>query len=119
MLQTTNPTQPINFTDFLKIDIRVGTIVAATIFEEAKKPTYKLVIDLGPDLGLKNSSAQITQYYDPQELIGRQLLCVVNFLPKQIGPYMSEVLTLGVPDSNGQVVLVFPERNVPNGVRLF
>jgi tRNA-binding protein len=97
----------------------VGTIVEASIFEEAKKPAYKLLIDLGPELGLKKSSAQITAHYKPKELIGKQVLCVVNFPPKQIGPYMSEVLTLGVPDNYGHVVLVYPGITVPNGVKLF
>ena len=109
----------ITFSDFQKVDIRVGTIVEAKVFEEAKKPAYKLLVDLGPAMGLKQSSAQITNHYTPQALIGRQVLCVVNFPPKQIGPYISEVLTLGVPDSYGHVVLMFPERAVPNGVKLF
>lgn len=109
----------ISFADFQKVDVRVGTIVEANIFDEAKKPAYKLLIDLGQELGLKQSSAQITTHYKPQDLIGRQVLCVVNFPAKQIGPYMSEVLTLGVPDSYGHVVLVFPEKAVPNGAKLF
>ena len=119
MQQTKEATTSLTYSDFQKVDIRVGTIVEAKVFDEAKKPAYKLLIDLGADLGLKQSSAQITAHYKPQELIGRQVLCVVNFPPKQIGPYMSEVLTLGVPDSYGHVVLAFPEKTVPNGVKLF
>lgn len=108
----------ISFDDFLKVDIRVATITRAEPFPQAKKPAIKLWLDLG-DLGERKSSAQITRHYDPDTLIGRQVLCVVNFPPRQIGPVRSEVLVLGVPDPEGEVVLIRPDLDVPNGGRLF
>jgi tRNA-binding protein len=105
--------------DFQKLDIRVGKIISAEPFPEARKPAYKLQIDLGPELGIKKSSAQITSNYKVEDLIGRLVLCVANFPPRQIGPLMSEVLTLGVPDANGEVILIQPERDTPLGGRLY
>ncbi len=109
----------ITMDDFLAVDIRVGTIVEAADFPEARKPAYKLVIDFGPEIGRKRSSAQITRNYARDELVGRQVAAVVNFPPRQIGPMMSEVLTLGFPDANGEVVLVSVDRPVPNGGRMY
>ncbi|CAN5235265.1 tRNA-binding protein [soil metagenome] len=109
----------IGFDDFLKVDIRVGTIVEALPFPEARKPAFRLVIDFGPVIGIKKSSAQITEHYTLADLPGRQVAAVVNFPPRQIGKVMSEVLTLGFPDSEGKVVLVTPSEGVPNGGRLF
>lgn len=108
----------IGFDDFLKVDIRVATITRAEPFPEARKPAIKLWLDLG-DLGERKSSAQITRHYDPAALIGRQVLCVANFPPRQIGPFMSEVLVLGVPDGDNEVVLIAPDLKVPDGGRLF
>jgi len=109
----------ISFDQFLAVDIRVGTIVAVEAFPEARKPSLKLTIDFGPILGAKRSSAQITQLYEAASLVGRQVAAVVNFPPRQIGKFMSEVLTLGFPDEQGNVVLIAPDHKVPNGGRLF
>ncbi len=109
----------IGFDDFLKVDIRVGTIVEAEPYPEARKPSIKLVIDFGGTIGRKKSSAQITKHYRPEDLPGRQVLAVVNFPPRQIGRFMSEVLTLGIPDAEGEVVLIGPGQAVPDGGRLF
>ena len=113
------PKPPISFADFDRVDIRAGTILSAEPFPEARKPAFKLRIDFGPAIGVKKSSAQITERYRPEELVGRQVFAVVNFPPRQIGPFMSEVLTLGFPDEQGEVVLVAPDKRVPNGGRLF
>lgn len=118
MPQTPTP-ERITFGDFLKVDIRVGRIVAAAPFPEARKPAFRLTIDLGPEIGTKSSSAQITRNHRLEELEGRLVLCIVNFPPRQIGPMMSEVLTLGVPDADGEVMLIGPDRDVPVGGRLY
>jgi tRNA-binding protein len=110
---------PISYADFEKIEIRVGTVVEVEPFPEARKPAFKLKIDFGPALGARKSSAQLTRHYDRETLLGRQVAAVVNFAPKQIGPFMSECLVLGFPDEAGEVVLVGPERAVPNGGKLF
>jgi len=107
-----------DFNTFLNVDIRTGTIIAATPFPEARKPAIKMQIDFGPDIGIKKSSAQITQLYTPETLIGKQIAAVVNFPPRQIGPFMSDVLTLGFANSEGHVVLFSPDSNTPNGSRL-
>jgi len=112
-------TSQISFDDFMKVDVRVGTVIEAVEFPEARKRAYKLRIDFGDQIGIKRSSAQITVHYRPQDLLGRQVAGVVNFPPRQIGPFMSEVLTLGFADANGDIVLLEPERVVPNGSRMF
>ena len=119
MDQARTETPPIAFDDFLKVDIRVGRIIAAEPFPQARKPAFKLTIDFGPGIGLKRSSAQITVNHSPDELVGSQVLAVVNFPPRQIGPFLSEVLTLGVPDADGNVMLIRPDREVPLGGRLY
>ncbi|NBB52156.1 tRNA-binding protein [Rhizobium sp. CRIBSB] len=113
------PAETIGFDDFMKVDVRVGRIVTAEPFPQARKPAYRLTIDFGPDIGVKRSSAQITVHYGLDDLPGRKVAAVVNFPPRQIGPFMSEVLTLGFPDAQGEVVLVGVDRDVPLGGRLF
>jgi tRNA-binding protein len=113
------PAETIGFDDFLRVDIRIGTVIAAEPFPEARKPAFKLSIDFGEPIGVKRSSAQITEHYAIGDLVGRQVAAVVNFPPRQIGPMMSDVLTLGFPDADGKVVLVGPSEKVPNGGRLF
>lgn len=109
----------ISFDDFLKVDVRVGKVVEAEDFPEARKPAYKMKIDFGPEIGIKKTSAQITRHYTPETLVGKLVMAVVNFPPRQIGPVMSEVLTLGVPDADGEVVLLTPDKDVPIGGRLY
>lgn len=119
MSEAKGPLPAISYADFERVDIRVGTIVEAEPFPEARKPAIKLRIDFGPEIGVKKSSAQITKYYGPGTLVGRQVMAVVNFPPRQIGKFMSEVLTLGVPDADGEVVLIGPSLGVPDGGRLY
>lgn len=109
----------ISYDDFLKVDIRVGTVTRAETFPEARNPSLKLWVDFGADLGERKSSAQITRHYDTEKLVGRQVAAVVNFPPRQIGPFMSEVLVLGFPDADGEVVLIGPSLPVPDGGRLY
>ena len=113
------PAETIGFDDFMKVDIRIGQVIQAEPFPEARKPAFKLRIDFGPEIGIKKSSAQITKHYTIDQLEGRKVAAVVNFPPRQIGPFMSEVLTLGFPDEAGEVVLVGVDRDVPVGGRLF
>ena len=110
---------PIPFDDFDRVDIRVGTVIAAEPFPEARKPAIKLQVDFGQPIGIKKSSAQLTVHYTPEALVGRQVIAVVNFAPRQIGKFMSEVLVLGVPDANGAVVLLRPDLDVPLGGKMF
>jgi tRNA-binding protein len=119
MTPTSDAMPTIAFDQFLKVDIRVGTVVAAEDFPQARKPSLKLMIDFGPVIGRKKSSAQITRHYRPDALVGRQVAAVVNLAPRQIGPFISEVLTLGFPDAEGEVVLVTPSLSIPDGGRLF
>ena len=113
----TNP--EITYDDFVRVDVRVGTVLEAAPLEGARKPAIRLAIDFGPEIGVRKSSAQLTVHYAPEQLVGRQVAAVVNFPPRQIGKFMSEVLTLGFPDGNGSVVLVVPDKAVPNGGKLF
>jgi tRNA-binding protein len=108
----------ISFDDFLKVDVRCGTILRAEPFPEARKPAIKMWIDFGPEIGERKTSAQITAHYTPEALVGKQVMAVVNFPPRQIGPFMSEVLVLGVPDADGEVILVTPDHAAPDGGRL-
>jgi tRNA-binding protein len=119
MKETATAAPRIAFEDFLKVDIRVGTVVAAEVATGLRKPAIRLQIDFGPEIGIKTSSAQIIRHYEPAGLVGCQVAAVVNFPPRQIGKIVSEVLTLGFPDASGEVVLIVPERQVPNGSRLF
>ncbi|MDQ4134721.1 MAG: tRNA-binding protein [Pseudomonadota bacterium] len=119
MDQARSITPQITFDDFLKVDVRVGRIVGVEPFPQARKPAFKLTIDFGPEIGTKRSSAQITVNHTAEELAGTLVLAVVNFPPRQIGPFLSEVLTLGVPDANGDVMLIRPDRDVPVGGRLY
>ncbi|MEL6196236.1 MAG: tRNA-binding protein [Pseudomonadota bacterium] len=115
---TTKTSDQISFDDFLKVDIRAGRVVRAEPFPEARKPALKLWIDFGPEIGERKTSAQITEHYTPEALIGRMIMAVVNFPPRQIGPFMSEVLTLGCSDAHGHIVLLAPDQAVPPGARM-
>jgi tRNA-binding protein len=115
----TEQTGLLSYAEFQRVDIRVGRVIDVQDFPEARKPAYKLQIDFGPEIGVKKSSAQATKYYSKEQLLNRLVVAVVNFPPKQIGPYLSEVLTLGVPDGEGDVVLLIPERDAPLGGRMF
>lgn len=114
-----DPSEPIEFGDFAKVDIRVGTIVRAEPYPEARKAAIKVWVDFGPEIGERKTSAQLTRHYTPESLPGRQVAAVINFPPKQIGKFMSEILVLGFPDAEGEVVLVAPDQSVPNGGRLY
>ncbi len=118
-MSSTSVREPVTFDDFDRVDIRVGTIVDVRPFPEARKPSFQIWVDFGAAFGVKKSSAQITVHYKPDQLIGRQVAAVVNFPPRQIGPFMSEVLCLGFPDKDGNVVLVRPDHKVPDGGKLF
>jgi tRNA-binding protein len=118
-MSDSKPAPQIAFDDFMKVDIRVGTIVEARVFPEARKPAFQIFIDFGPEIGMRKSSAQITKRHTLDELVGKQVIAVVNFPPRQIGPFMSEVLTLGLPDEEGNVVLLTPTLTVPDGGRMF
>jgi tRNA-binding protein len=109
----------ITFDDFLRVEVRVGTVIAVEEFPEARQPAYKLRLDFGPEIGERKSSAQLTKNYRPDELVGRQVAAVLNFPPRQIAKFMSEVLVLGFPDADGEVVLMAPDKAVPNGGRLY
>lgn len=109
----------ITFDDFMKVDIRVGTVIRAEPFPEARQPAIKLWVDFGAEIGERKSSAQITRHYDPESIIGKQVVAVTNFPPRQIGKFMSEVLVLGIPDETGEVVLLSPDRTVPDGGRMY
>jgi tRNA-binding protein len=111
--------KPIEFGDFDRLDIRVGTVVFAELYPEARKPAIKVWVDFGADIGERKTSAQLTRHYTTETLVGRQVAAVVNFSPKQIGKFMSEILVLGFPDTDGEVVLVTPDQSIPNGGRLF
>ena len=113
-----DPSELIEFGDFAKVDIRVGTIVRAETYPEARKAAIKVWVDFGPEIGERKTSAQLTRHYTPESLPGRQVAAVINFPPKQIGKFMSEILVLGFPDSEGEVVLVAPDQSIPNGGRL-
>jgi tRNA-binding protein len=117
--QVTEVTGDLSFADFQKVDIRVGTIIDAQPYPEARRPAYKLWVDFGAEIGQRKSSAQVTENYQIEDLIGRQVAAVVNFPPKQIGRFMSEVLVLGFPDEKGEVVLIQPSKQIPNGARLY
>jgi tRNA-binding protein len=115
----TSDAKPLSYAEFDRVDIRVGRIVEVQDFPEARKPAFRLRIDFGPEIGVRKSSAQVTKYYSKESLVNRLVVAVVNFPPKQVGPIMSEVLTLGVPDADGAVVLLQPEREIPLGGRMF
>ncbi len=117
--EMTQDSQQIGFDDFIKVDVRVGTIARAEPYPEARRPSFKLWVDFGAELGVRKTSAQVTRHYALEELPGRQVAAVVNFPPKQIGKFMSEILVLGFPDAEGEVVLVVPDKDVPNGGRLY
>ena len=118
-MSSSKVSDPIEFGEFLKVDVRVGTVTDAQPFPEARKPAIKLWVDFGGDIGVRKSSAQLTKHYTPDDLIGRQVCAVVNFPPRQIGKFMSEILVLGMPDEDGEVVLIRPDLKIPDGGRLY